>query len=214
MSWFDWGRKTRVTASFEPHAADSASMTGKLLGLSDVSRISAVTKLCMPQQPNEGIMLLTACANLENYLDLARERLSREGHSADLFGFMRFVEKLYVEKSTGRQTDTAELSKRRLLWFLYAAYLKHAADLADKRGEGHAELAALWIKLADCAPMAEGALRHNIVWQDFEKAHLLNLSSDKLVRQVILQTIMPKWLQRHPAIAEYAEDHGIFLLPL
>ncbi len=192
----------------------SATMTqpnlAQILNRDDTAYVSTVKRMLEASHPAGWTMSIVAYQNLNPMLE-ACEELAREekgkGFPADLDSFIRMLGSQFNEISE-------EIPKRRFAWFLQAAFIRRATEIASRKSELQSDVAAMWIMLARGSANISELLPPNALWSYDEKAYFDDINNEHDGIKYCLLIIMPAYLRKDKHLISFAESQDIFFLPV
>lgn len=191
-----WFRKQKPKP--EPRLSDA-------LVLDDPRFVEFVRSLVSDAEPGARTMSTVALHNLR-YIFPESLPEKYEGErvplASDLDGQIRFL---------GSRNYDEERAFRRNAWFLWAALITRATNLAERASSAQEAAAEIWEMLAREAQFIEHRLTHNIVWSDQEKVWFSHIKSEKDGVSYVLNHMLPSWLKQHPRIKACANEFDVFI---
>lgn len=145
---------------------------------------------------------------LEGYIEMFAEDYSS---FAGFFGKLRSISRWGLQDANvGR-----EATKRRLLWFLHAAFLMRAEKIAQAAEQCRDKVADAWIHLIQYGTIFRPVLEQNILWSHDDKSWFEldgdpfgMVADEKKSRDFCAQT-MPKWLTKNAKMRDYLNNSGM-----
>jgi len=134
------------------------------------------------------------------------EMIGRDYNSfGGLFGKLRSVSRWGIKNAKIGN----EATKRRLLWFLYAAFLMRAEKIVQTTEQDRDKIADAWIHIIQNATFFRTVLEHNILWSDEEKVWFelggdpFGMVPDEKKSREFCARTMPRWLTKNAKMRDY-----------
>jgi hypothetical protein len=176
----------------------------EILTISNADFVDVVLGMVSVGEPGSSIMCVVAYKNLtiirSVYLDHAKKNPDAK-LPTDLDSFIQDLE--------NKKYNDDEVTQRRVTWFYIASLIMRANSFAHESKDIENNVAQIWINLAEGCSKIHGALKHNILWSDDEKAWFTSIKTEQEGIAECLNYVMPKWLQEHPIVEQFAEQHGL-----
>jgi hypothetical protein len=169
----------------------AANLT-KILQLNDAAYVSAVRKILEASHPAAWTMCVVAYQNLNPMLEACKELAREKGGKdipADLDSFTRMI-------GSRLEEVLEEIPKRRLGWFLQAALILRATELASQKSDFQSDVAAIWVMLARGSATISELLPPNALWFDDEKAYFGDIKNQHDGIWYCLNILTPAYLRK------------------
>lgn len=178
------------------------------LDLDDRAFVEFVADVVAIGPPAAWTMYVFALPNVKVWIklsaDLAKAPAGKELPS-ELDGFIRMIAKTI----DGR---TSETEKNRLTWQIVSCLVLRATDLAATNEKLVDSAARIWLPLIQGGAGISEAMRYNQAWSAEEKSFFSHIKNEKSGMQHVIQIEAPKFIRRHPAIEQLADDNDLGFL--
>jgi uncharacterized protein (DUF1778 family) len=165
-----------------------------LLKLPDNQFVVTVALQIVESGLAENVMVILAQPNFEVLMRLGNELSNHHKNNDlpnDLDGTIQFIGDLI-------KNTTEEIGFRRLTWFLMAALVKRASQIAEHRTELHKSACLMWARLTEAGQHIHQIAPDIELWSDEEKEYFAEIGDAKGGIDYVYWALMPEWIRKTP----------------
>jgi hypothetical protein len=179
-----------------------------LLQLDNETYVDAVRKTIIAADPASRVMCLVAYANLTPFLSAMYTVRGKTGDTKVPANLNEAIAFIAVAVDDAKHDEIAIL---RPMWFLTAALLMRASNMAQSGEPILSKIADIWLSLAEAGPYIKRLLEHNAIWDNSEKTWFDHIKDERDGVHYVLEFLAPKAAKRHQKLQPLKDRYRIYI---